>query len=75
MAGGVIEYKSIPGASTINLSFWLSWSFDTFFNIYVKSEIFGEFSEEQKQKKEVGNRRPLQEIGNMVNFNNVPIIK
>ncbi|XP_010673802.2 G2/mitotic-specific cyclin S13-7 [Beta vulgaris subsp. vulgaris] len=31
--------------------------------------------EEQKQKKEGGNRRPLQEIGNMVNFNNVPIIK
>ena len=29
--GGVIEYKSIPGAlrpSTISLSFWLSWSFD-----------------------------------------------
>ena len=24
----LIEYKSIPGASTINLSFWLSWSFD-----------------------------------------------
>ncbi|KAL2941298.1 G2/mitotic-specific cyclin-1 [Bienertia sinuspersici] len=31
--------------------------------------------EEQKQKKEGGNRRPLQEIGNVVNLNNVPIIK
>ena len=28
--GGVIEYKSIPRASTISLSFWLSWSFDSF---------------------------------------------
>ncbi|KNA24344.1 hypothetical protein SOVF_016440 [Spinacia oleracea] len=31
--------------------------------------------EEQKQKKEAGNRRPLQEIGNTVKFQNVPIIK
>lgn len=31
--------------------------------------------EEQKQKKEIGNRRPLQEIGNLVDFHNVPIIK
>ena len=27
--GGVIEYKSILGASTISLNFWLSWSFDS----------------------------------------------
>ncbi|XP_021772223.1 G2/mitotic-specific cyclin S13-7-like [Chenopodium quinoa] len=31
--------------------------------------------EEQKHKKDGGNRKPLQEIGNMVNFHNVPIIK
>ncbi|XP_074310630.1 G2/mitotic-specific cyclin S13-7 isoform X1 [Silene latifolia] len=32
-------------------------------------------TEEPKQKKEAGNRRALQEIGNLVNFQNVPIIK
>ena len=31
---GVIEYRSIPEASTINLSFWLSWSFDSFSHVY-----------------------------------------
>ena len=28
MEKSMIEYKSIPGASTTSLSFWLSWSFD-----------------------------------------------
>ena len=26
--GSMIEYRSIPGPSTISLNFWLSWSFD-----------------------------------------------
>ena len=38
--GGVIEYRSIPGASTINLSFWLSWSFDTLYSISFNSFIW-----------------------------------
>lgn len=67
------KYQAIGYILIIHGVYWCL--IDWLMGIGIKFDHFVSFSEELKHKKEMENRRPLQDIGNVANFNNVPITK